>query len=209
MEKYTVAQLSTNENKTVEKIVYPVLFAISFSHLLNDTIQSLIPSIYPLVKNSYHLSFSQIGLITLSFQLAASLLQPLVGFYTDKKPQPFSLPTGMAFTLIGLILLSQSPSFGILIFSVILIGIGSSIFHPEASKVAYMVSGGRRGLAQSIFQVGGNAGSSFGPLLAALVIEPYGQSNILWFSLLALLAIVILFIVGQWYKNNLHVLRFN
>jgi MFS transporter, FSR family, fosmidomycin resistance protein len=143
--------------------VFPVLLSISFSHLLNDTIQSLIPSIYPLVKASFHLSFSQVGLITLTFQLAASLLQPFVGYYTDKKPQPFSLATGMGFTLAGLILLSFAQSFHWLLASVAMIGIGSSVFHPEASKVAYMASGGRRGLAQSIFQVGGNAGSSMGP----------------------------------------------
>jgi len=185
------------------KTIFSVLLAISFSHLLNDTIQSLIPSIYPIVKNSYHLSFAQIGFITLTFQLSASLLQPLVGSYTDKKPQPFSLATGMSFSLAGLILLSQSSSYAMLLLSVGLIGIGSSVFHPEASKVAYMAAGNRRGLAQSIFQVGGNAGSSFGPLLAALIIVPYGQSNILWFSLLAFLAIIVLSRLGFWYKAHL------
>lgn len=180
--------------------VFPILFAISFSHLLNDTIQSLIPAIYPVVKNSFSLTFAQIGLITLTFQLAASLLQPFVGLYTDKKPQPYSLAIGMGFTLLGLLSLSQAPNFLMLIVSVALVGIGSSIFHPEASRMASMASGGRRGMAQSVFQVGGNAGSSIGPLLAALVIVPYGQSNIIWFSLLALLAIVILINVGGWYK---------
>lgn len=180
--------------------VFPILFAISFSHLLNDTIQSLIPAIYPIVKNSFSLTFTQIGLITLTFQMAASLLQPFVGLYTDRKPQPYSLAIGMGFSLAGLVFLSQASNFGMLIFSVALVGIGSSIFHPEASRMASMASGGRRGMAQSVFQVGGNAGSSIGPLLAALIIVPYGQSNIIWFSLLALLAIIILLNVGSWYK---------
>ena len=183
--------------------IFPVLIAISLSHLLNDTIQSLIPAIYPIVKNSFHLTFTQIGFITLTFQLSASLLQPMVGFFTDKKPQPFSLPVGMTFSLIGLVLLSQASSYSIVLASVCLIGIGSSVFHPEASKVAYMAAGNRRGLAQSIFQVGGNFGSSIGPLLAALIIEPYGQGNILWFSLLAFAAIIILSRIGHWYKNHL------
>ncbi len=199
------------ENSAIESItqqtIFPVLLAISFSHLLNDTIQSLIPSIYPIVKNTFHLNFTQIGLITLTFQLSASLLQPLVGTYTDKKPKPFSLATGMTFSLAGLILLSQSSSYFMLLLSVCLIGIGSSIFHPEASKVAYMAAGNRRGLAQSIFQVGGNAGSSIGPLLAALIIVPYGQSNILWFSLLAFLAIIVLSKLGFWYKAHLFSLQ--
>lgn len=186
-----------------ERTVYSILLTISFSHLLNDTIQSLIPSIYPVVKNSFHLNFAQVGLITLTFQLAASLLQPFVGFYTDKKPQPFSLATGMTCTLVGLFSLAWSSSFGWLLASVGLIGIGSSIFHPEASKVAYMASGGRRGLAQSIFQVGGNAGSALGPLLAALIIVPSGQHSIAWFSLLALIAILLLTQIGKWYRSNL------
>ena len=190
----------------ISTTVYPILLMISFSHLLNDTIQSLIPAIYPLVKTSFQLSFAQIGLITLTFQLAASLLQPLVGLYTDHRPKPFSLVTSMGFTLIGLVWMSRAGSFHILLFSVAMIGIGSSIFHPEASKVAYMASGGRRGLAQSIFQVGGNAGSSLGPLLAALIIVPLGQSSIGWFSLLPLLAMMILIYVGRWYKLNLNAL---
>ncbi len=186
--------------KATGQTVFPILFAISFSHLLNDTIQSLIPAIYPVVKNSFSLTFAQIGLITLTFQMAASLLQPFVGLYTDRKPQPYSLAIGMGFTLIGLVSLSQAPNFMMLIVSVAFVGIGSSIFHPEASRMASMASGGRRGMAQSVFQVGGNAGSSIGPLLAALVIVPYGQANIIWFSLLALLAIIILVNVGGWYK---------
>jgi FSR family fosmidomycin resistance protein-like MFS transporter len=199
------------EQSAVETIqpqtIFSVLLAISFSHLLNDTIQSLIPSIYPIVKNSFHLSFTQVGFITLTFQLSASLLQPLVGTYTDRKPQPFSLATGMTFSLIGLILLSQSSSYFMLLISVCLIGVGSSVFHPEASKVAYMAAGNRRGLAQSIFQVGGNAGSSIGPLLAALIVVPHGQSSILWFSILAFLAIVVLSRLGFWYKAHLFSLK--
>ena len=192
--------VSTKE--VTQTTVYSILFMISFSHLLNDTIQSLIPSIYPIVKNSFHLNFSQVGLITLTFQMAASLLQPVVGSYTDRKPKPFSLVTSMGFTLIGLLLLSRAGNFTTLLVSVGLIGIGSSVFHPEASKVAYMASGGKRGLAQSIFQVGGNAGSSLGPLLAALIIVPYGQSSIGWFSILALMAMTVLVLVGRWYKAN-------
>jgi FSR family fosmidomycin resistance protein-like MFS transporter len=174
---------------------------------LNDAIQSLIPSIYPILKSTFSLSFAQIGLITLTFQLAASLLQPFVGFYTDRNPKPFSLATGMSFTLTGLIFLSFSNSFSTTLFSVALIGIGSSIFHPEASKVAYMASGGKRGLAQSIFQVGGNAGSALGPLLAALIVVPYGRSHILYFCLLALVAIIVLISIGKWYKNNTHLIK--
>ena len=183
--------------------VFPVLFALSFSHLLNDTLQSLIPSIYPIIKSNYELTFSQIGLITLTFQFAASLFQPLVGLYTDKKPQPYSLAIGMTFTLTGLAFLSFANHFYFILISVALIGTGSSIFHPESSRMANAASGGRRGLAQSVFQVGGNAGSSFGPLLAAGIIVPYGQRSILWFTLVALIAITVLRRVGKWYKNYL------
>ncbi|MFD2582009.1 MFS transporter [Pedobacter vanadiisoli] len=192
---------NTSTTSIIEKTVFPILFALSFSHLLNDTIQSLIPAIYPVIKTSYHLSFSQIGLITLTFQLAASLLQPFVGLYTDKKPQPYSLAVGMGFTLMGLISLSQSAHFYTILLSVCFIGIGSSIFHPEASRMAHAASGGKRGLAQSVFQLGGNAGSSLGPLLAAWIIVPYGQFSVIWFSVIALLAIVILTYVGNWYKG--------
>lgn len=200
-----------NENALIEKkvggTVYTILLSISFSHLLNDTIQSLIPSIYPLLKSTFSLSFTQVGLITLTFQLSASLLQPIVGAYTDRKPQPFSLATGMAFSLAGLVCLAFASSFHATLISVALIGIGSSVFHPEASKIAYMASGGKRGLAQSVFQVGGNAGSAIGPLLAALIIVPYGRSHILYFCLLALLAIMVLFKVGAWAKKNLHLIK--
>ena len=190
--------------KLAEGTIFSILLTISLSHLLNDTIQSLIPSIYPIVKDSFHLSFTQIGIITLTFQLAASLLQPFVGSYTDHRPQPFSLAAGMGITLGGLVLLSLASNYSLILISVAMIGIGSAVFHPEASKVAYMASGGRRGLAQSIFQVGGNMGSSLGPLLAALIIVPFGQLYILWFSLLALLAIILLTSVGRWYQQNIH-----
>lgn len=186
------------------KTIFPILLSISISHLLNDTIQSLIPSIYPVVKDSFNLNFSQIGIITLVFQLTASLFQPLVGLYTDRKPQPYSLAIGMVFTLAGLILVSQSKNYFMLLISVAVIGTGSSIFHPEASKVAYMASGGRRGLAQSIFQVGGNLGGSLGPILAAMIIVPFGQSSILWFSVLALVAIMVLLNVGRWYTHHMN-----
>jgi MFS transporter, FSR family, fosmidomycin resistance protein len=193
----------TSAGDIAGKTVFSILLSISLSHLLNDTIQSLIPSIYPVVKESFHLNFSQIGIITLVFQLTASLFQPLVGLYTDRKPQPFSLAAGMVFTLTGLILLSRAGSYTLLLVSVAVIGTGSSVFHPEASKVAYMASGGRRGLAQSIFQVGGNLGSSLGPILAALIIVPIGQHGILWFSILALFAIIVLLNVGSWYTHHL------
>jgi len=196
-------QLQVTKN-IAEGTIFSILLTISLSHLFTDTIQSLIPSIYPIVKNSFHLSFTQVGFITFTFQLAASLLQPFVGSYTDKKPQPFSLATGMSITLIGLVLLSLAHNYTLVLVSVGMIGVGSAVFHPEASKVAYMASGGRRGLAQSIFQVGGNMGSSLGPLLAALIIVPFGQFYIIWFSLLALLAIILLFNIGKWYQQNIH-----
>ncbi len=178
---------------------FKVLGAISFSHLLNDMIQSLILAIYPVLKGGFHLSFGQIGLITLVYQITASLLQPMVGFYTDRKPRPYSLPIGMGFTLTGLLLLSVAMNFGMLLVAAALVGTGSAIFHPESSRVARMASGGRHGLAQSLFQVGGNLGSSSGPLLAAAIIVPYGQGSIAWFSLVALLAILVLVQISKWY----------
>jgi FSR family fosmidomycin resistance protein-like MFS transporter len=183
--------------------VFSILIAISFSHLLNDTMQSLIPSTYPLLKKSLHLDFSQLGMVTFCFQLTASLLQPFVGLYTDRKPKPYSLAAGMCFSGTGLALLSQANTFPLVLVSVALVGIGSSIFHPEASRLAYLASGGRRGMAQSIFQLGGNAGSALGPLLAAQIIAPYGQSRIIWFCLAALLAIIVLIRTGAWYQQNL------
>lgn len=185
------------------RTVYPILLAISFAHLLNDTIQSLISAVYPIIKESFGLTFTQVGLITLTFQMTASLLQPLVGYYTDRNPKPYSLAIGMSFTLIGLICLAFASSFPGLIFSVGLVGFGSAIFHPESSRVAFLASGGRHGFAQSLFQVGGNAGSSIGPLCAALIVAGRGQRNILWFSLAAILGIVVLYKVGGWYQAHL------
>ncbi len=182
--------------------MFRILAAISFCHLLNDTMQSVIPAVYPILKTSYHLDFGQIGLITLTAQLTASLLQPLVGLYTDHRPTPYPLPVGMTFTLVGLMLLSIAPSFAAILFSVVLVGMGSAVFHPESSRVARMASGGQHGLAQSVFQVGGNAGSSFGPLLAAFLVLPGGQRSIAWLSIVALVAIVVLMRVGAWYKAH-------
>ena len=183
--------------------VLAILFAISFSHLLNDTIQSLIPAIYPLLKASFQLSFVQIGLITLAFQMTASILQPFVGLYTDRHPKPYSLACGMGLTLGGLAVLSHASNFAMVVMAAVLVGLGSSIFHPESSRVAHLASGGRHGFAQSVFQVGGNAGSSLGPLLAALIVVPRGQGSIIWFALPALLGIGILSGVGRWYRKHL------
>lgn len=187
----------------MEQTLLRILLALSFSHLLNDTIQSLIPALYPLLKDSYHLTFTQIGLITFAFQVTASLLQPLVGVFNDRRPRPYSLAAGMGVTLAGLVLLSQAHSFPMLLVASALVGVGSSIFHPEASRIARLASGGRHGFAQSLFQVGGNLGSSLGPLLAALIVVPRGQAHILWFSVVALLGIAVLFKVGGWYRRNL------
>lgn len=194
---------SSNNILPSSQTVYPILFAISFSHFLNDLIQSIIPSIYPMLKDNFSLSFAQVGLITMTNQLSASVLQPFVGRYTDKYPHPRSLVVAMLITLLGLISISLSPSFPILLLSVALIGIGSAIFHPEASRVAHLASGGKKGLAQSVFQVGGNAGTSIGPLLAAIIIIPHGQSHIRWFAIVALLGIIVLTLVGNWYQSNM------
>ncbi len=185
-----------------EPTAFRVLGALSFSHFLNDMIQSLILAIYPLLKGTFSLSFAQIGLITLTYQLTASLLQPLIGLYTDRHPQPRSLSIGMASTLCGLVLLAFAPSFGVLLVAAALVGTGSSIFHPESSRIARMASGGRHGLAQSIFQVGGNAGSAAGPLLAAWIVIPNGQKSVAWFALAAFVAIAVLWTVGSWYAMH-------
>jgi FSR family fosmidomycin resistance protein-like MFS transporter len=192
----------------VQRTDYGILGAISFSHLLNDMIQSLIVAIYPVLKGGFNLSFGQIGLITLTYQVTASLLQPLVGVVTDRKPMPYSLPVGMGFTLCGLLLLAVAPNFAVLLVAAALVGTGSSVFHPESSRVARLASGGQHGLAQSLFQVGGNTGSSLGPLLAAWVIVPHGRGSVAWFSLAALLAMVVLMQVGRWYRLH-HVSRSN
>ena len=181
---------------------FNVLIALSFSHFLNDMLQSLVVALYPLIKGEFHLNFMQIGAITLTYQICASLLQPLVGSYTDKHPKPYSLSVGMSFTLCGLVLLALAANYGSVLAAAAMIGAGSSIFHPESSRIARLASGGRHGLAQSIFQVGGNSGSAVGPLAAALIIIPFGQLSIAWFALAALLAIVILARVGGWYKQQ-------
>ena len=179
-----------------------ILAAISFCHLLNDMMQSLLPALYPMLKGSYRLSFGQIGLLTFTFQMTASLLQPLIGAFADKTPRPYSLAAGMGFTLAGLVLLGFADSYALLLCAAALIGIGSSVFHPESSRVARMASGGRHGLAQSVFQVGGNLGSAAGPLLAAFIVLPHGQSSVAWFSVVALFAMLVLVNVGHWYKSH-------
>ncbi|MEP6642608.1 MAG: MFS transporter, partial [Gaiellales bacterium] len=197
-----VAVEAQQSTKTRGEAVAGILAAISVSHLLNDTMQSLIPSIYPILKSSFALTFSQIGLIALTLQLTASLLQPVVGMYTDRRPMPYSLVGGMAFSLVGLLLLSVAGTLRTILIAAGLVGIGSSIFHPESSRVARMASGGRHGLAQSVFQVGGNLGSSLGPLLAAFVVLPHGQSSLAWCSLIALVAMGLLLKVGRWSAHH-------
>ncbi|QUG76828.1 MFS transporter [Erwinia sp. E602] len=192
--------LSSPPAAPARRTAFGILGAISVAHLLNDMLQALILAIYPLLRADFSLSFVQIGLITLTFQVTASLLQPVIGWYTDKHPQPWSLPIGMGFTLAGLALLATAGSFPVILLAAALVGTGSSVFHPESSRVARMASGGRHGLAQSLFQVGGNAGSALGPLLAALVIAPYGRGNVGWFTLAALLAIVLLLQISRWYQ---------
>jgi MFS transporter, FSR family, fosmidomycin resistance protein len=184
-----------------DKTLFNILLAISFCHLLNDTIQSVLPAIYPMLKTSFHLDFGQVGLIALTLQLTASLLQPLVGLHSDKHPQPYSLAIGMGITLVGLLALSMAPTYATVLVAAGTVGIGSAVFHPESSRVARMASGGQHGLAQSLFQVGGNAGSALGPLLAAFVLTK-GQSSIAWFSFLALAGIMILTFIGTWTKNH-------
>ena len=183
-----------------ESVALSLLFALSFCHLLNDMIASLVPAIYPVFRDVFQLNYAQIGMITLTYQCTASVFQPLVGLYTDKKPKPYSLPMGMTVTFFGLVLLARATSFAGLLIAAGLIGVGSAVFHPESSRVARMASGGRHGLAQSLFQVGGNAGASLGPLLAAFIVVPRGQGSIAWFTLAALLAIVVLTRISAWYK---------
>ncbi len=193
---------TTSPTPSAQKTVFRILAAVSFCHLLNDMVQSLIPSIYPMLKSSYGLSFEQLGLLTLTYQLTASVLQPFVGIYTDRRPQPYSLPVGVGFTLAGLLLLSVANSFSLLIAAGALVGLGSAVFHPESSRVARMASGGQHGLAQSIFQLGGNFGSALGPLLAALVVLRHGQHSLAWFSSAVLLGAVVLLNVASWYKHH-------
>src|SRR5476649_483478 len=187
---------------------YVVLAGISFSHFLNDTMQSLIASVYPILKESYSLDYTQIGLITLAFQFTASLLQPVVGHMTDKKAQPYSLALGMGFTFFGLLLLSVAARYPVILVAAALVGLGSAVFHPESARIARLASGGRYGLAQSVFQVGGSLGSSMGPVLAALIVVPFGQPSIAWFSSIAFLAIVILWRIGLWYRPQIAAKKF-
>lgn len=193
--------LQAEPKQMVQQTAYSVLYAISFAHLLNDMLQAVIPAIYPIIKDDFHLDFTDIGLVTLTYQLTASILQPFVGLYTDRHPKPFSLAIGMGISLLGLVSLALSPSFFWILASVGLIGIGSSIFHPDSSRVAYLASGGKRGLAQSIFQLGGNAGSALGPLLAALLVVSYGQRSVMWFGVAALIGIILLTRIGKWYQT--------
>jgi FSR family fosmidomycin resistance protein-like MFS transporter len=188
-------------------LVMRIIGAVALAHLINDLIQAVLPSIYPMLKANYGLTFTQVGLITLTFQLTASLLQPWVGYHTDRHPKPWLLPAGTACTLIGILMMSVVGSFPMILLAAGLIGIGSSTFHPEASRVARLASGGRFGLAQSTFQVGGNAGSAFGPLLAAAIIIPYGQGNVAWFGLFALFALFVLYRISRWYANHLNLFK--
>ena len=199
----TAAKSVRSYRSLTSRTVYPILLMVSITHLLNDMMQSVIPAVYPLLKEKFDFTFAQIGLITLVFQLTSSLLQPVAGLLADRHPRPYSLAGGMCFTLAGLLVLAFAPGFVWILIAVGLIGCGSSVFHPESSRVAQLASGGRKGLAQSIFQVGGNAGSAMGPLLAALIVIPFGQSSIGWFALTALLAIFILVRIGDWYKRRL------
>lgn len=185
----------------VEKTVLNIILAVSFGHFLNDMMQSLLPAIYPMLKDNYNLTFWQIGLLTFTFQLTASILQPIVGMYTDKKPLPYSLPVGMGCTLVGLIMLAYAHHYVMLLAGAAFVGLGSSVFHPESSRVARLASGGRHGFAQSIFQVGGNVGSSAGPLLAAFIVLPFGQASVAWFSVAALVGMFLLWRVGNWYNG--------
>ncbi|AOZ91031.1 MFS transporter [Paenibacillus crassostreae] len=202
----TGSKTQSSASASAATTVYPILFAISIVHLLNDTMQSTVSALFPILKDSMNLSFSQIGLIAFAMNITASLLQPLIGMYADVRPRPYILPFGVCFTLIGIITLAIAPSFAVVLFAVISIGIGSAIFHPESSRVAYLASGGKRGFSQSLFQVGGNIGSSLGPIMTALIFVKIGQFGVIWFTIAALTAIAIQFKVAQWYgKQTLHV----
>jgi FSR family fosmidomycin resistance protein-like MFS transporter len=194
--------IATADRTAAENTAFAIIAALSFCHLLNDMMQSLISALYPMLKTNYGLDFGQIGLLTFTFQVTASLLQPLIGVYTDKRPQPYSLAVGMGFTLFGLVLLAYADRYWLLLAAAAMVGIGSSVFHPESSRIARLASGGRLGLAQSLFQVGGNFGSALGPLLAAFIVLPRGQTSVAWFSLAALMAMIILWQVGDWYRAH-------
>jgi len=200
MQKSVAADAATGVS-AASTVAFPILLALSFAHLLNDMMQSLVPAIYPLIKSAYNLDFGQIGLITFAFQLTACIFQPLVGLYTDKNPQPYSQVAGMGFTMIGLIVLATAASYPLLLLGSALVGTGSAVFHPEATRLARLASGGRHGLAQALFQVGGQAGGALGPLLAAFIVVPRGQGSLAWMSLIALLAMLVLAHVGRWYTG--------
>src|SRR5579862_6744660 len=185
------------------RTLFPILAAVSVCHMLNDMVQSLLPSIYPILKSTFKLNFGQVGLLSLTYQVVASLLQPFIGMYTDRRPIPFALAFGMCFTLAGIVMVAVVPTFGLLLFAAAVVGAGSAIFHPESSRIARLASGGQHGFAQSIFQVGGNSGSAIGPLLAAFIVLPLGQRGVAWFSLAAAAGIVILYRVGRWRVHHL------
>lgn len=196
-------QTQGSPQENIQKTVFPILFSIAFAHLINDLLQAVIPASYPILKQNFHLNFTQIGLITLCYQLAASILQPLVGLYTDKKPQPLSQIFAMFFSLIGIIFLAYANSFSTILIAVVFVGVGSSIFHPEASRISFLASGGKRGLAQSIFQLGGNLGTAIGPLLVALIVVPNNQQHIVWFAIAAVLGLMILSKIAVWYTAHI------
>ena len=196
------ATVSAVQRRIAEGTAFSIILALSFSHMLNDMMQSLVPALYPMIKDNYNISFAQVGIITLAMQITSSMLQPVVGLVADRKPQPYSLAIGMASTLCGLLLLAHANHYLTVLFASAMVGIGSAVFHPEASRVARLASGGRHGLAQSLFQVGGNVGSASGPILAALVVIPKGQGSVAWFSTAALLAMSVLFMVGNWYRRE-------
>jgi FSR family fosmidomycin resistance protein-like MFS transporter len=198
----TSAQGAIAVRRIAEGTAFSIILALSFSHLLNDMMQSLIPALYPMIKSQYGLSFVQIGLMTTAMQVTSSMLQPIVGLAADRRPQPYSLSVGMGATFIGVLMLAKAGTYPTLLVGSALVGIGSAVFHPEASRVARMASGGRHGLAQSLFQVGGNVGSASGPILAAFIVIPRGQGSVAWFSSAALLAMTVLFLVGNWYRRE-------
>ena len=207
MSSLTASPAAATATPQISPLVMRVLGACALAHMINDLIQAVLPSVYPMLKTNYGLSFTQVGLITLTFQLTASLLQPWIGYHTDRHPKPWLLPAGMVCTLIGILMLASVGSFPLILLAAGLVGVGSSTFHPETSRVARLASGGRYGLAQSTFQVGGNTGSAFGPLLAAAIIIPYGQGHIAWFGLFAVFAIMVLYGLSRWYRNHLNLFK--
>ncbi|MFF2446047.1 MFS transporter [Neobacillus sp. NPDC058068] len=197
------AVLSANKPQTTESTIYKILFIIGLCHLLNDAIQAVVPAMFPILAKSMGLSFTQLGIIAFSLNMVSSVMQPMVGFFTDKKPMPYALPIGLSFTLVGILGLGFASSFGMIVLSVLFIGLGSAVFHPEGSRVAYMAAGKRRGLAQSIYQVGGNTGQALAPVITALVLVPLGQIGASWFTIVAALAVILLIYIANWYNQRL------